>query len=135
MGIQMNKGLQQYRSVDVGASVQTASPHELIAMLLRGGLTALARAAGAIERKDISERGVQLNKAIAIVFELKESLDMEKGGEIASNLDGLYTYMIRQITLANRENSLEKVDEVRSLLSEILEGWGGIPPEFRKQVD
>ena len=68
-------------------------------------------------------------------MELKGSLDLEKGGEIAANLDSLYAYMTRRLIEANHENSVEKVQEVTNLLSEILQGWVDIPPAYHKQLD
>ena len=131
----MMSGLQEYKKVDLNASVQTASPHQLVTMLMQGGIGALAMASGAIERKDLGARSMQINKAISIIFELKESLDIDKGGELAANLDSLYDYMNRTLIEANRENSLEKVQEVGRLMGEILDGWQQIPPEYRKQQD
>ena len=62
----------------------------------------LAKAKGAIERKDIVKRTEQISKATSIVMELKGSLDLEKGGEIAANLDSLYAYMTRRLIEANQ---------------------------------
>lgn len=131
----MNRPMQAYQNVNLGASVQTASPHQLITMLLQGCLEALAKAQGAIERGDIGKRSEQLNKAIAIIMELKGSLDLEKGGDISANLDGLYAYMTRLLIEANRANKAESVAEVTKLLTEVLEGWADIPPEHRHQQD
>jgi len=118
--------LKQYKSVDLRASVEMASPKELIGMLLDGALTALAKSKGAIERKDISERTLQLNKANDIILGLKDFLDHEKGGEIASNLDALYDYMVRTLIQANRNNDQEKVQEVMNLLLEVKSGWSAM---------
>jgi len=129
----MVSAVQAYRSVDLGASAQTASPHQLISMLLTGALEAIAKAKGAIERKDIETRSNQINKASAIVMELKESLNVEQGGELADNLASLYSYMAVALMHANRENDASRLDEVTKLLSEILDGWSQIPPEHRRQ--
>ena len=131
----MNNALNQYKSVDVGAGLQTASPHQLICMLFSGALEALAKAQGAIERKDFGQRSTQINKATGIVLELKSSLNAEQGGELASNLEALYTYMTAKLLEANRTNSAELVKEVSGLLHELSEGWSAIPPEYRKQQD
>ncbi|MET4001050.1 flagellar export chaperone FliS [Marinobacterium sp. MBR-109] len=124
-----NKALSQYKSVDLNAAVASATPHQLISMLFRGTLEALAKANGAIERKDIQLRTTQLNKACEIIVNLKGSLDLEKGGEVAENLDGLYDYMLRTLMEANRNNDVAKVKEVSGLIAEIAEGWSQIPAE------
>ncbi|WP_299205325.1 flagellar export chaperone FliS [uncultured Amphritea sp.] len=122
MSVNLN-ALKQYKSVGHAAAVQTASPHQLIVMLFDGALTALATAKGFIERKDIQGRGKQLNKASDIILGLKDFLDHEQGGEIATNLDALYDYMVRTISQANRNSDAEKVQEVINLLLEVKAGW------------
>lgn len=131
----MLKGINEYKSVDLAASVKTASPHQLISMLMRGGLEALAKTKGAIDRNDKAARSNQINKAISIIMELQSCLDIEKGGEVAAGLNDLYLYMTPRLIEANRESSIEKVDEVIKLLTDISEGWAAIPPEYHKQVD
>lgn len=125
----INKALNQYKSVDLNTAVEAASPHQLISMLFRGALEALAKAAGAIERKDIQLRTEQINKASEIIVTLKGSLNLEEGGEVAENLDGLYDYMLRTLMQANRENDAVKAKEVSELIVTISEGWSQIPAE------
>lgn len=124
-----NKALNQYKSVDLNAAVASASPHQLISMLFRGTLESLAKASGAIERKDIQLRTTQINKACEIIVNLKGSLDLEKGGEVAERLDGLYDYSLRTLVEANRNNDVAKVKEVSGLIAQIAEGWSQIPAE------
>jgi flagellar protein FliS len=65
-----------------------------------------------------------------IIQGLRTSLDAEKGGDIAANLDSLYEYMGRRLLEANMNNDTAILDEVNTLLSEIKLGWDGIPAEF-----
>lgn len=123
--------LKQYQSVDLRATIETASPHKLIAMMLDGALGALAKAKGAVERENVEERTQHLNKASEIIVGLKGSLDYEKGGEVAANLDALYDYMIRMVMQANRDNDDEKIQEIMNLLLEIKQGWTAMPPEVQ----
>ncbi len=118
--------LRQYQSVNTGAQVVEASPHRLIQMLLEGALDRLAKARGAIEREQLALKGEMLGKTIAIVMALRESLDFEQGGEIASNLDSLYDYIAQRLLDVTRNNQLAPLDEAVSLLREIKEGWDGI---------
>lgn len=130
MQVNLN-ALKQYQSVDLRATVETASPHKLISMLLDGALGALAKAKGACERANIEERTAQLNKTTEIVVGLKGSLDLDQGGEVAANLDGLYDYMLRCIVEANRNNDAEKVQEVMNLMLEIKQGWSEMPNDIQ----
>jgi len=124
--------LNQYRTVDIRSSVESASPHQLIAMLLDGALTALANAKGDIVRKNIESRSKNLNKATAIVMALIDYLDFEKGGEVAVNLAYLYDYVVRGIVQANREQDADKLQELLNLLLEVKLGWSTMPLDIRK---
>lgn len=130
MSVNLN-ALKQYKSVDLRATVETASPHKLISMLFDGAMAALARAKGAMERNSIQERTTNLNKASEILVTLKGSLDIEKGGEVAENLDALYDYMLRAVMQANRNNDLAKVQEVMDLIGEVKQGWSEMPNDIK----
>lgn len=133
MSVNLN-ALKQYQSVDLRATVETASPHKLISMLLEGALGSLAKAKGAMERANIEERTANLNKVSEIILGLKGSLDMEQGGEVASNLNALYDYMIQCIIAANRNNDVDKVQEVMNLMLEIKQGWSEMPNDIQMDI-
>ncbi len=118
--------LKQYQSVDTRAQVMEASPHRLIQMLMEGGMSRLAQAKGAMERNQTALKGELISKAIAIIGGLREGLDLERGGTVASNLDNLYEFMIRRLIEANVQNSPEIIDEVAELLRNVKAGWDGI---------
>ena len=77
---------------------------------------------------DIVGKCENIDWSIAIIGGLRGSLNLDEGGEIATNLDALYEYMCGQLALANVRNETELLDEVVSLLSEIKAGWDGIEP-------
>lgn len=131
MSVNLN-ALKQYQNVDLRATAETASPHKLIEMLIDGALGSMAKAKGSIERGAIEERTQHINKANEIIIGLRGSLDFEKGGEIAANLESLYDYMNRTLMTANRSNDAEKVQEVMSLMLEIKQGWSGMPEDVKQ---
>ncbi|MDT4861728.1 Flagellar secretion chaperone FliS [compost metagenome] len=95
-------------------------------MLMQGGLERLAQARGAIERGQLAEKGELIGKALGIVSGLREALDMEKGGELAGNLESLYGYITQRLLEANRNNDATILDEVAGLLREVKSGWDQI---------
>jgi flagellar protein FliS len=123
--------LAAYQSAAAYGGVAAADPHRLIFMLMDGALERIAMARGCIERKDVSEKARLLNRAMAIVGELRSSLDLSRGGEIAANLDALYEYMMTALLKANAENSVGLLDEVAKLLNDIRGAWAAIPAEAR----
>ncbi|HTQ98562.1 MAG TPA: flagellar export chaperone FliS [Candidatus Acidoferrum sp.] len=124
--------LNQYQNVDLESRIATASPHMLISMLLDGALKKIALAKGAANRGDIAQRGMCISSAINIVDGLRSSLDLKVGGEIASNLEELYSYMERRLAEANRKSDQDIMTEVGELLYEIKTGWDNMPVASRR---
>ena len=126
--------IRQYQRVSTN-NVADADPHTLISLVLQHTIGNLAASKGAIAQKNIEAKNKALTKAIALIGELQDSLDMDKGGEVSENLAALYDYMVRRITQANIENSQDMVDEVIVLVTNIKEGWDAIPVDVRQQYD
>ena len=118
--------MRQYQSVNTQAQALSADPHRLIQMLIEGGLTRLAQARGAMQRDQTALKGELIGKAIAIVGGLRQGLDVEKGGELATNLDSLYEYMTTRLMEANLKNDPAIIEEVSELLREVKSGWDAI---------
>ncbi|GGC99205.1 flagellar export chaperone FliS [Halopseudomonas salina] len=118
--------MKQYQTVNVNAQVSEAAPHRLIQMLLEGGLQRIAQARGAMQFGNIPLKGELIGKSMGIVSGLRDALDLEKGGEVAANLDSLYAYMLQRLSMANLHNDPAMLDEVAALLRDVKEGWDGI---------
>jgi len=126
----MRASIKKYRNANAD-NVADADPHQLISIIFKHILANVAIASGAIDRSETENKGKCLTKAIALVGELQDSLDMEQGGEISTNLFDLYDYIIRCLVQANISNDTKKLDEVKNLVTEIKEGWDAIPAEKR----
>lgn len=118
--------LKQYQTVNTQAQAVDASPHRLIQMLMEGGLSRLAQARGAMERGQVAMKGELIGKAIGIIGGLREGLDLQRGGEVAANLDRLYEYMISRLFEANLHNSVAPLEEITGLLRNVKNGWDAI---------
>jgi len=104
-------------------SILTATPGQLVVMLYDGCLRFLHQGALAMREGNLAEAGTRLSRAEAIVDELMSTLDMEKGGVIASRLQGIYVFCIRHLMEARLERDADKVDGVGQLLSELRDSW------------
>lgn len=133
----MNKqrALNQYASVNKHTLVEGVNPHKLITLLYDGAIDNLVKAKGCIMRKDFATKGEVMGRAINIIGGLQGFLDMEKGGDVAKNLDALYDYMQRRLFDATRDNDLEIIDEVVRLIKDVREGWEGIRDEAAAMLD
>jgi flagellar secretion chaperone FliS len=121
------KAIKAYTSTGVETSVESADSHKLILMLFQGALLAIANAKNQMLRKEISNKGASISKAIAIVESgLHASLDKNVGGELAQNLSSLYEYMCMRLIAANLKNDTAALDEVTRLLAELKGAWESI---------
>lgn len=101
----------------------TANPLDLIIQLYDGAISRLNKAAFYMNQGDVSQKVHYISRTMAIIEELLASLDMEAGGEVAENLQGLYIYMLKELTIANATNDADKVKHVEGLLRELASAW------------
>jgi flagellar secretion chaperone FliS len=102
---------------------QTAAPGELVVMLYRGAARFVTGAIDAIERKDIQAAHHNLVRAQAVITELQDTLDVERGGEVARNLAQIYAYLQRRLIEANLRKDAQPAHEVAHLVRELLPAW------------
>ena len=121
-------GSQQYRSMNAQGNLAEASPHQVVQVMLDATLSRIVEATGHLERGEVAAKGEKIGKALKIIEALMLGLDIERGGEVAQNLERLYDYASRTLLKANFENRPELLKEVASLLREIKLGWDGIAP-------
>ncbi|WP_036800234.1 flagellar export chaperone FliS [Photobacterium marinum] len=130
----MRGSLQAYKRVSVDSQLTSASPHRVISMLMAGAIERLIQGKAAMQQGSIAVKGERLGKALDIVISLRSCLSMEDGGDIASNLDSLYDFMIQQIYKANQDNLPEPIDDVIDMLREIKAAWDQIPAEYHNMT-
>ncbi|MCM0610037.1 MAG: flagellar export chaperone FliS [Ideonella sp. WA131b] len=118
-----------YRQVGAETRVSGATPHQLVALLFEAYMEALAQARGAMREDRRVEKGVALGRAVRILEEgLRAGLDLRSGGPLARDLDELYHYLTRRLTLANLHDDEAALDECRRLVLPLQEAWASIGP-------
>jgi len=111
---------------DSTLNADNISPYQVITLLLDGALERIDQAINHISDGDIDEASVLVHKAIGIVGGLRDSLNLEEGGDIAGNLDSLYEYIVIRLESIDDSTPLKTLEEVKNLLQEIYTGWDGI---------
>jgi flagellar protein FliS len=101
----------------------TASPAKLVAMLYTKAITALRDAVTAIKTGDIERRWRSNAMAQEIIAHLHGTLDLEKGGEVARNLDQLYRFMLRRLPQVDFKNDAKAAEEIIGLLEPLARSW------------
>lgn len=127
-------GINAYKKGNLKQDIATADPHKITLLLMQGALDRLAYAKGAMERKEYAAKSEYLSRVSAILINLRDTLDMEAGGEIAENLFALYNYMLERVTEAHVSNNLQLLDEIISLLTPIRDAWVQIPEAAKQEA-
>lgn len=118
------RSAQAYASVGLETKVMSASPEELITLLLDGARAAIIKARLHLNNGQIAERGQAISRAIDIVDSgLKASVNAEQGGEVAQSLITSYELIIRHLMLANMHASDEHLTIAENMLKDIAEAW------------
>jgi flagellar protein FliS len=119
---------QQYRAT----KVQTAGSVDLVVMLYQGAVKFIRLGIEAIERQDGKATHDNLVRAQDIVVELLSSLNREEGGQIASQLSGVYDYCFRRLILANVKKDADAAREVLKIMRELGTAWQQIARQQRE---
>ena len=118
-----------YQQVGVETGLAGATPHQLVAMLFEGYAQAVAQARGAMRSGDMLLKGQAIGRAVRIVEEgLRGGLNMSTGGTLAQDLNDLYNYLTRRLTLANLRNDEAALEECQRLVKPLHEAWTAIGP-------
>jgi flagellar protein FliS len=101
----------------------TAEPGQLMLLLFDGAVRFLTRAQRRLEAGDVAQFAQSIARAQAILAELRSSLNHEQGGEVAENLERLYEFMQRHLSLGLIARSGAHVEQVLRPLQTIREGF------------
>jgi flagellar protein FliS len=103
--------------------VNTASPAQMVYMLYNKTISLLQEAIKAIEANDIQARCNANCKAMEVIAHLSGTLDLEQGGEIASNLRELYRFSTVHLMKVDRNNDAQAAQDVIGLLTPMRDSW------------
>lgn len=117
-----NNGSSVYKEI----SINTASPAKLVVMLYEGAIRFLRQTEDDIRKKDFAKKSQSVDRAVAIIQHLQGTLDMDKGGKVAFDLDRLYTYINSRIFDGSAKLDLRAFEEAIQLLTTLLSGWEDI---------
>ena len=116
------KGIEAYQD----SAITTQSKGRLIVLLYDGAIKFMKLAIKELEANNYKAKGQYINKAQDIINELNAVLDMNAGGEIATNLRKLYCFMNSRLTEANIKRDPKMIREVIELMEELNQSWKAI---------
>jgi flagellar protein FliS len=121
--------VQEYQK----SAVNGASPVQLVIMLYDGALRFMEAGKHAMAAKDLDKQNSSLQKAQKIVMELMACLDMQGGGEVATNLLALYSYVLNELVEANLKDKPDGIERGIRVFSELRESWAAIDQTLKSR--
>jgi flagellar secretion chaperone FliS len=118
MVVRGSRGANAYRRTEA----ESRSPMELVVMLYDGAIRFVADARNAIARNDVHARTEATRRALDIVSELQNTLNVKQGGDIARDLDRLYLYISTKLLEVTRGDAAA-ADEIHKLLCTLRDGF------------
>jgi flagellar protein FliS len=104
-------------------AISQADGVHLVQMLYDGAVKFLRLAKQAAEDKDYEATHVSILRTYAIVSELMATLDFEKGGEIARNLELSYDYLLHLLREAEINKRVDEIDQSLAFMETLAESW------------
>jgi flagellar protein FliS len=108
------------------SAVLSAQPEQLIVMLYDGARRFLHQAAIAMGEGQVELAHRKLRRTEDILMHLREVLDMEQGGEIATRLESIYMFCQSYLLKARLDRDPAKIDRVSAMLGELRDAWATI---------
>jgi flagellar secretion chaperone FliS len=109
----------QYRE----ATVRGASPLRLVVCLYEQAIQDLRQAALELVKGNIEARTRKINHAITVIGQLQGTLDMERGREVARNLELFYNTLRSGLIEAQSKQSLQILEHQIAQLVLVYEAW------------
>jgi flagellar protein FliS len=110
---------QSYRE----AAVRGASPVQLVIRLYEQMIEDLRQVAIAVEKNDIQLRTKRINHAILVVGHLQSTLDFDKGGKVAGDLNHFYDVLRQNLVQVQFHPSKRGVAQLITDLLALREAW------------
>ena len=118
----MSRAIKAYSDASISTSISMSTSTDLIILVFEKIFDYLKIGKAALENNQLAiEEFTKINDLINLG--LVASLNREKGGEIAKNLEFIYLWAMSKITEARLTKSYEKIDEVTLVLMPIYESW------------
>jgi len=103
--------------------LETASPEQLIAILLEGGQKYLSLALAALKANDIPAKVRHVNRVSEFIMEMSLRLNRQDEGEVVANLDRIYNWWTEELYDGARKNQPERLELILKHMGEMRGTW------------
>ncbi|MEO8777561.1 MAG: flagellar export chaperone FliS [Rhodanobacter sp.] len=119
-----------YQQNSAHGRVENADAHQLVGMLLDGAVERIIQARGHMTHGDVPAKGSCIARAVAIIGELRASLDPKMAPAFSARLGSLYEYVTRRLLAGQLHDEPAALDEAIKLLVPVRDGWKAIRSEY-----
>jgi flagellar protein FliS len=105
------------------SAVRGATPLELVVLLYDSAIEDMRRALSAMLKGDIETRSAQVGHALMVLQQLQGTLDFERGGEAARQLEQFYSVVRAKLLEAQIRGSGDLMQQQISSMSEVRDCW------------
>ena len=131
MSANRQNALKAYGAVGAHSQIAGADGHRLVQLMYANLLERLAAIKGHLQRNEIARKCEQVDKVTQIITELVDSLDLERGGEVAANLQRVYEYCLVRLVKAHADNDEAGFEEIAAHIRKLKGAWDAIGPVAR----
>ena len=104
-------------------AVQGAAPIDLVVMLYDAAIDDMRRAQAAMKKGEIEARSAAVQHAFIILQQLQGTLDFERGGSSARQLEQFYNVIRAKLLEAQLRSSPELLQQQTRYMSEVRDCW------------
>ena len=115
-------------------AIMTATPGQLVVMLYDGMIRFFTQGRMALEAGDLGRASERIGRGLAIVTELRCSLDMTQG-QIAERLASIYDWCNSEVVDSQMKANIDRLNEVISMLTSLRGAWAEIQHQDRPTVE
>ncbi len=119
MGMSQLAVARKYKATQI----ESATPGQVLIALYEGCIRFCKAAKVQIEARDVPGKGKSISKALAIIGELRSTLDHSVAPELCDRLDRLYMFFQEQLSLANIKMDDTLIDPVIRMLEDLRAAW------------
>lgn len=105
------------------AQIESASPGQILLALYDGCIRFCRAAQAQIEAGDVAGKGQSISRAVAILGELRSTLDHEVSPELCDSLERLYVFFQQQLSMANIRMDAGSIAPVVRILVDLRDAW------------
>jgi flagellar protein FliS len=123
-----SKATAHYRALELQSQIEQADPHSLVAMLYDELLLCIDVLTLRARLNHPLTDDEQAHRARSIILSLRSGLDVEDGGEIATQLDGLYAALSSELEEQLATPDPLRFSELRAGIETLASAWTAIIP-------